>query len=76
MTSNEYINLYHSTDAVTFFNKITPTLFNAFWTSNGESYYPCIVLDDHATANSLFIITRNQTFMHHPRSCIKMMNEY
>lgn len=72
MTSNEYINLYHNADADAFFNKIAPSLYNAFWTSNGESYYPCIVLDDHETADSVLVVIRNQTFMRYPKSMIFM----
>ena len=75
MTIKEYINLYHDNDIATFVDVIYPAHVNAFWTSNGESYYPCILLDDSRNDDCVYIVTRNQTIMHHPRKCVFKMEE-
>lgn len=75
MCINDYINLYHSNDIATFVDVIYPSHVNAYWTSNGESYYPCILLDDARADNCVYIVTRNQTIMHHPRKSVVKIEE-
>lgn len=75
MKVHEYINIVHSTDAISLREVIFPQLVNAFWTSNGESYYPCILLEDTRDDAWAYIVTTNQTIMPHPRKCVFTLEE-
>lgn len=73
MKTHEYINLVHSTTENNFRSVIFPQLVNAYWTSNGESYYPCVVLDDYQNDDVVYIATKSLGLMLHPRKCVFMM---
>ena len=75
MKTHEYINLVHSTDENHFRSVIFPELVNAYYTSNGESYYPCVVMDDYQTEDTVYIGTRTVGMNVFPRKCVVMMED-
>lgn len=75
MKVHEYVNMSHSTDAINFREVIFPQLVNAYWTSNGESYYPCVLFDDYQTADTVYVATKSLGMMPHPRKCVFPISE-
>lgn len=75
MKVHEYIDIVHSTDAISLREIIFPQLVNAFWTSNGESYYPCVMFDDYQTNGMVCIATKSMGVMSHPRNCVFPVEE-
>lgn len=75
MKVHEYINIVHSTDAISLREVIFPQLVNAYWTSNGESYYPCIMFEDSQTDGMVYIATKSMGIMPHPCNCVFPVEE-
>ena len=75
MKLHEYKTLYQKSDANNFHEKVFPTLTNAYWSSNGESFYPCILLEDNATDEHVCIVKKNHSIMMTSKKSVIRMEE-
>ena len=73
MKKADYINLCVGKTQAFIQDVIFPEHANAYWTSNGESYRPCILLDDEPINDFVTIVTRGRGFTHHPSKNVIMM---
>ena len=73
MKKADYVKLCSGKTQAFIRDVIFPEHVNAYWTSNGESYYPCILLEDEPIDNFVTIVTKSRGFTHHPSKNVVLM---